>query len=283
MKGNTSKGRWIGFGLVGALAVTATAVTVVFSGQHPAGAVDARPAATKAPLFTGVWAPGSGSQVWRTKMSATSLSTWDRTYVGKSLRIQDLRVSPGGTDYTAVWRPGTGTQVVKLGLTSSQFVADNASYAKKGLKLTSLDTSHSITAVWRPRASGTPAQTVVVRLTTAHFQSRLQTLAKAGLRPAFADYYKKSGVANWIGVFEHGSGSAEVRTTSSATVWHNDVAGYYKDGLRLAGLGSTLYTGVWRPGKGGQQVWTATQSTFENDIAKYYHEGYRLVRIGSTF
>lgn len=283
MKGKMSKRRWISVGVVSALAVTATAATVMITGQHPAGAVSAKPAATRAPLFTGVWAPGSGSQVWRTKMSATSLSTWDRKYVGEGLRIQDLRVSPGGTDYTAVWRPGKGTQVVKLGMTSSQFVAANASYAKKGLKLTSLDTSHSITAVWRPRASGTAAQTVVVRLTTAHFQSRLQTLGKAGLRPVLADYYKKSGVANWIGVFEHGTGGWQVRTTSSPTVWHNELNTYYNDKLRVVGLGSTPYTAVWRPGTGGQAVWTATQTTFENDIAKYYHEGYRLVRIGSTF
>lgn len=275
-----SRKRWIGVGVAGALAAAATVTTVMISGQHPAGAVSAKSAATSTFRFTGVWAPGSGAQVWRTSMSAGSLSTWDGTYKGKGLRIQDLRVSPGGSDYTAVWRPGSGTQVVKLGLTSSQFVADNAVYAKEGLKLTSLDTSHSITAVWRPRASGTAAQTVVVRLTTAHFQSRLQTLGKESLRPVLADYYKKSGVAYWIGVFEHGTGSTEVRTTSSSTVWHTDVTGYYKDGLRLVGLGSHLYTGVWRPGTGGQQVWTTTQSTFESDIAKYYHEGYRLVRIG---
>lgn len=279
MKGMTSKRHWISLGVAGAIAATATVTTVMVSGHHPAGAVSA-PASTTV-RYTGVWAPGSGSQVWRTGMSAASLSSWDRTYVSKGLRIQDLRVSPGGTDYTAVWRPGTGTQVVREGLTSSQFAAANASYAKQGLKVTSLDTSHSITAVWRPRRSGTSAQTVVVGLTTVHMQSRLATLAKESLRPVFADFYKKAGVAYWVGVFEPGTGGYEVRTTTSTTVWHNDVVGYYNNGLRLVGLGSNLYTGVWRPGTGGQQVWTTTSlSTFENDIAKYYHEGYRLVRIG---
>lgn len=277
------KRRWISLSAAGALAAAATVTTVVVSGHHPAGAVTAHPATASSPKFTGVWAPGSGAQVWRTKMSAAQLSSWDSTYKGKGLRIQDLRVSPGGTDYTAVWRPGTGTQVVREGLTSAEFVSANASYAKQGLKVTSLDTSHSITAVWRPRASGSAAQTIVVGLTTAHFQSRLQTFGKESLRPVLADFYNKGGVAYWVGIFEHGTGSAEVRTTSSSTVWHNDVVGYYNAGLRLVGLGSNLYTGVWRPGKGGQQVWTTTQSSFENDIAKYYHEGYRLVRIGASF
>ncbi len=278
MQGRRLTARWIGLGLVGALAAVAAVAVVVTSGQHPAAATEAQPATSTA-MYTGVWAPGSGPQVWRTSMSATALSSWDRTYITKSLRIKDLRVSPGGTDYTAVWRPGTGTQVVRLGLTSSEFVAANAYYAKKGLRITSLDTSHRITAVWRPSSH---VQTITIRLTTPQFAAKLAALANAStpLRPVLADYYKVSGQAYWVGVFEQGTGAYQVRTTSSATVWHNDVTSYGASGLRLVGLGSNPYTGVWRPGTGAYQVRTAPLSTFQADTAAYYKQGLRLVRIG---
>ena len=276
MKGKTSKRRWIGLAAVGALAATATVVTVTATGQHPAAA--STPQSTTATvLYTGVWVPGSGSQSWRTGMSARSFSVWKAAYTKNGARVQDLRVSPDGTDYTAVWRPGKGAEVVRTGLTSSQFVAANASYAKQGLRVTSLDTGHRITAVWHP---GSQAQTISVGLNTTDFGRKMAAEAKASMRPVLGDYFLVAGRAYWVGVFQPGTGAYEVRTTSSSSVFHTDLVNYGQTGLRLVGLGSRPYTGVWRPGSGQWQVWTTSLSTFQADIVKYYKAGLRLIRVG---
>jgi hypothetical protein len=316
MEGKTSKVRWIGFGAAGALAVAATVVTLTVTGQHhdpgmslasgsaPGGApskaavgsrqattgrqhdasvnpatgnaASPRAAATKTVLYTGVWAPGSGAQSWRTSMSAASFSTWKTSYTKKGLRIQDLRVSSGGT-YTAVWRPGKGTEKVRAGLTPSQFVAANKSYAKQGLRVTSLDTGHGITAVWHP---GKQAQTISIGLNLTDFAKRLTAEANSSMRPVFVDHYAVTGGTHWVGIFVHATGPYQARTTTSPTVFHNDVVNYGNSGLRLVALGSTPYTGVWRPGTGGFQVWTGSLSTFEADTVKFYKQGLRLGRIG---
>ena len=113
-----------------------------------------RPAAAGAgpadPGCAAVWRPGSGTQWWRSGMTAAEFKAQDTTYFNQGLRIQSLAIRNGR--FTAVWRPGSGTQWWRSGHDHGRVQGAGHDLLRPGpadQRSWSSDTA-GFAAVWRP-------------------------------------------------------------------------------------------------------------------------------------
>ncbi|MET0251032.1 MAG: peptidoglycan DD-metalloendopeptidase family protein [Novosphingobium sp.] len=231
----------------------------------------APPAPAQAQGYAGVWQPGSGTQWWRSGMTADEFKAQDLTYFNQGLRIRSLAIRGGR--FAAVWQPGGGTQWVRWGMTGDEFKAQDLAYFSQGLRVSSLEIDGGrFAAVWRP---GSGTQWVRWGMTGDEFRAQDTTYFNQGLR---ITAYEIDG-GRYAAVWRPGSGEQRVRWGMTGGEVEAQDAEYFGRGLRLAQLAieGGRYAAVWQPGA-GTQWWSRRRCVvdFQTEDSAYFAQGLRM-------